>query len=103
MSRARLSWQHYLRWPVGLWYEALDPSGTYIVRLTGRRDVRLRANDVPLKPTTYSQEMGQFKEFAVPAELLAQGRLKLTFDPIDEDNLNWRQQSNVAEVWLLKK
>jgi len=102
-SRTRLSWQHYMRWPVALWYEALDPTARYVVRLTGNRDAHPRADGVPLEPTLYSQRIGEFKEFPVPAELVADGALKLTFDSIDEEHLNWRQQSNVAEVWLLKK
>ena len=42
-----------------------------------------------------------FKEYAVPREALADGRLVVTFDPIDEANLNWRQQSRLSEAWLI--
>ncbi len=27
----------------------------------------------------------------------------LTWDEVDEEHLNWRQHSHVAEVWLLKQ
>ena len=48
-------------------------------------------------------DIGEFKEFPVPVELLKDGKLVLTFDPLpDEVHLNWRQQSRVSEVWLLK-
>jgi hypothetical protein len=40
----------------------------------------------------------------VPTELLKEGRLTLKFDPLpEEQSLNWRQQSRVSEVWLLKE
>ncbi len=102
-SRRRLSWHHHMRWPAGLRYEALDPSASYTVRLTGNGDVRLRADGVRLEPTVYSRKIGEFKEFAVPKALTADGKLLLTFDPIDESHLNWRKHSHVAEVWLLKR
>lgn len=92
-----------MRWPAGLLYEALDPAASYVVRLTGNSDVRPRADGMLLKPTRYSKKIGEFKEFPVPKEPTADGKLKLTFDPIDESHLNWRQHSHVAEVWLLKQ
>jgi hypothetical protein len=47
--------------------------------------------------------MGEFKEFPVPAEQVKDRRLVLTWDiPADEEHLNWRQRSRLAEVWLLK-
>jgi len=103
MNRSRLSWLTCLRWPVGLRYEGLDRNARYTIRLTGRGDVRLRADGVLLTPTKYSKKIGEFKEFDVPPEKVADGQLLLTFDPIDEDHLNWRQQSNLAEAWLLKR
>jgi hypothetical protein len=74
----------------------------YTVRVTGQGDCRPRADGVALASTRYSKEIGEFKEFPVPAELTADGKLLLTFDTIDESHLNWRQQSHVAEVWLLR-
>lgn len=103
MSRRRLSWQHHMRWPVGMQYEALDPAGRYVVRVTGNSECPLRADGEKLTPTTYSKEIGEFKEFPVPAELTADGELRLTWDTIDESHLNWRQHSHAAEVWLLKR
>jgi hypothetical protein len=103
MSRRRLSWQHHMRWPVGVAYEGLDPAAMYVVRVTGQGECLLRADGVRLKPTQYSKAIGEFKEFPVPRELTSDGRLRLTWDDIDESHLNWRQQSNVAEVWLLRR
>ncbi len=102
-SRRRLSWLHHMRWPAGLRYEALDPKADYVIRITGNGDVRLRADGERLEPTRYAKKIGEFKVFPVPKTLTADGKLTLTFDPIDESHLNWRQHSHVAEVWLLKR
>jgi len=101
-SRRRLSWQTSLDWPLGLVYQRLDPSAAYRVRMTGFGEVRLRLNGQPATSTIYGKAIGEFKEFPVPASLLKDGKLVLTFDPLDEGHLNWRQQSRVSEVWLLK-
>jgi hypothetical protein len=103
MSRARATWLTFMRWPVGMLYEALDPKASYTIRMTGRGDVKPRANGVLLTPTKYSKVIGEFKEFPVPPELVAKGELHLTFDPVGDEHLNWRQQSHVAEVWLLRR
>lgn len=39
----------------------------------------------------------------MPADLTADGTLRLTWDLIDESHLNWKLHSHVAEVWLLKQ
>ena len=104
-SRKRLSWQTSMDWPLGLAYHHLDPQASYRVRLTGYGQAKLKANGQPLTPTRDAkQAIGGFKEFPMPANLLKDGKLVLTFDPLpDEAHLNWRQQSRVSEVWLLKE
>lgn len=101
-NRRRLSWQTSMDWPAGLVYENLDPQGAYRIRLTGYGEAKVRVNGELLSPTAYAKDIGQFKEFPVPSALLKEGRLRLTFDALDEAHLNWRQQSRVSEVWLLK-
>jgi hypothetical protein len=101
-SRRRLSWQTSLDWPLGLVYERLDPKASYLVRLTGYGETKLRLNGELGMPTLYGKEIGEFKEFPVPTSVIKDGKLKITFDPLDEGHLNWRQQSRVSEVWLLK-
>jgi len=99
-----LSWQTSMDWPIGIAYHHLDSQATYRVRLTGYGQARLKANGQLLTPTPEGkQAIGEFKEFPVPANLIKDGKLTLTFDlPTDEAHLNWRQQSRVSEVWLLK-
>jgi hypothetical protein len=103
-SRRRLSWHTSADWPLGLKYHGLDPAASYRVRLTGYGQAKLRANGQLLTPTGKARhEIGEFEEFLVPAELVKDGKLTLTFDPLPEEaHLNWRQQSRVSEVWLLK-
>ena len=104
-SRKRLSWQTSMDWPLGLTYQHLDPQGDYRVRLTGYGQAKLRGNGQLLAPTRdANHEIGEFKEFPVPANLIKDGKLLLTFDPVtDEAHLNWRQQSRLSEVWLLRE
>jgi hypothetical protein len=75
------------------------------VRLTGYGQVKVRANGQLLTPTDEAKlEIGQFKEFPLTASLIKDGKVVLTFDPpTDEAHLNWRQQSRLSEVWLLKE
>lgn len=102
-SRTRPASQSSLRWPLALEYEHLDPHATYVVRLTAQGTVRLRIDGEVVEPTRDSRELGELREYPVPAGLLADGRLRLTFDPVDESHLNWRQHSRLNEVWLLKR
>lgn len=103
-SRKRLSWQTSMDWPLGLAYHHLDAQASYRVRLTGYGQAKLRANGQLLTATREARiEIGEFEEFLVPANLIKDGKLLLTFDPLpDEIHLNWRKQSRVSEVWLLK-
>ncbi len=103
-SRARLSWQCTMDWPLGVVYEGLDPQGTYTVRLTGYGQSLLRLDGDLVTPYVDGKEIGEFKEFNVPPHSVQDGRLVLTWDgPTNESQLNWRRKSRVAEVWLLKR
>jgi len=102
-SRARLSWQTTI-WPRRMVYEGLDPKGVYTVRTGGQGQSLLKIDGQKVSAVLDGKKMGEFKEFPVPAEYLMDRRLVLTWDiPTDEDELNWRQRSRLAEVWLLKK
>jgi len=101
--RLRQSWVSKMDWPLGLRYEGLDPDAGYVVRTTGYRDCLLRANGIRLQPILDHKEIGEFKEFLVPHTLYREGILLLTFDVPHEPDLNWRVQSRLTEVWLLKQ
>jgi hypothetical protein len=102
-SRARLSWQVTM-WPASVVYEALDPQASYRVRSSGYGQALLRMNGERVQPTVDGKEMGELKEFPVPAKYVKDGKLVLTWDrPTNEADLNWRQKSRLAEVWLIKE
>lgn len=101
-SRKRLSTQLFQFSPV-LEYDELDPQSDYLIRIAGYGEALLRANGKRLTPTKYEKGYEQFKEFALPKELIKEGKLKITFDRPDEGHLNWRLQSRVTDVWVLKQ
>jgi hypothetical protein len=102
-SRARLSWQVTM-WPKAMVYEGLDVAGKYVVRTSGFGQSLLRIDDTRVQPALDGKTMGEFKEYPVPPSCLTDGKLVLTWDKAgDEEHLNWRRQSRLAEVWLLKR
>lgn len=102
-SRARLTWQA-TRWPASMQYDGLDPQARYVVRTQGYGQCLLRVDGERVQPVVDGKEMGEFKEFAIPARHLADGKIVLTFDiPTDEGHLNWRRKSRLAEVWVLRR
>ena len=102
-SRKRLSTQLFQFTPI-LKYDDLDPNTNYLIRVAGYGEALLRANGERLKPTKYEKGYEQFKEFPLPKELIKDGKLTITFDkPANEENINWRQQSRVTDVWVLKQ
>lgn len=102
LSRKRLSTQLFQFSPE-LAYDELDPGTDYLIRVSGYGEALLRANSERLKPTKYEKGFEQFKEFPLPKELIKDGKLKITFDKPDEEHLNWRKQSRVTDVWILKQ
>lgn len=103
LARSRQSWFTSEDWPAALKYVALDPEADYVLRTTGCGDCFLRANGERLAPTIDGRQVGEIKEFPVPRGLLRDGTLTVTFDPTFEPHLNWRVQSRLTEIWLIKR
>ncbi|MBS1576993.1 MAG: hypothetical protein JST09_16975 [Bacteroidetes bacterium] len=101
-SRKRLSWMINMRWPLGIDYTGLDSTADYTVRITGYGECLLKINGQRVSPSRYGRGVGEIKEFPVPQSLIQQGHILLTWDDLNEDFLNWRQQSRINEVWLIK-
>ena len=101
-SRKRLSWLTNMRWPLAMEYAYIDTSASYTVRINGVGECLLKINGQRVAPGRYGREPGDLKEYPVPQSLIKQGKLVLTWDDINEDFLNWRKQSRVTEVWLIK-
>ncbi len=102
MSRKRLSTQLYQHLPV-LVYEGLDPNGSYTVWIAGEGEALLRVDGERIAPSAYPKKFETFKEFHMAKKYVADGKITLTFDEAEELNLNWRQQSKICDVWLIKK
>ena len=104
MSRQRLSWQTTMDWPRAVVYEGINPSATYTVRTTGYGECLLRIDGERVQSSRERTEIGEINEFTVPVSALEDRKLVLTWDrPTGESHLNWRQQSRLSEVWLLKR
>lgn len=101
-SRKRLSFQLFQREPE-LDYENLDPHARYIIRVAGEGDALLRVDGRRLSPVVYNREPETFKEWIVPLSLTQDGRISVTFDGPEESHLNWRKQSKISDIWLLKQ
>jgi hypothetical protein len=107
-SRTRLSWLTSLRWPASLTYDHLDPAGEYEVRLHVITDktagqVALRIDGERAAPVAPARDIGELLVYRVAASALSDGRLVLTFDPVDESDRNWRQYSRLVEAWLIRQ
>lgn len=102
INRKRLSTQLFQFTPT-LAYEKLDPDSDYLIRVSGYGEALLRANGQRLTPTKYEKGYEEFKEFPLPGDLICDGKLEIRFDKPDEEHLNWRQQSRVTDVWVIKQ
>ncbi len=103
-SRARLSWQVTMNYPEAVVYEGLDPAAAYTVRCSGYGTFLLRLDGDLVDAPATGVKMGETRDFPVPPRYVADRKLVLTWDtPPGDEALNWRQQSRLAEVWLLKK
>ncbi len=104
LSRLRLAWQVTMDFPEAVIYAGVDPNATYKVRLTGYGQMLLKIDGERVKGDKQKIVHGEVVEFDVPAKALEDRRIELTWDrPTDEALLNWRQQSRLAEAWLLKQ
>ena len=101
-SRKRLAWMDVMNWPLAMHYTGLDPKADYVIRTTGYGICLLSIDGQPVRPAIDRKEIGEFKEFPVPKDLVADGTLHLTFERPAE-RVNWRYQSRLSELWLLKK
>lgn len=101
-SRKRLSAQTYQRCPK-LEYTNLDPAARYTIKVCGFGDALLRVDGIRLSPLYYSKDADTFKEWIIPLSLTQDGKISVSFDEPEESHLNWRQNSRISDVWLLKK
>jgi hypothetical protein len=74
-----------------------------VIRISGYGEALTRINSQRVTPTLYGKGIGEIKEFPVPREAVRSGQIVVTWDQPQESHLNWRQQSRISEIWLLKK
>ncbi|MBS1933663.1 MAG: hypothetical protein JST96_06665 [Bacteroidetes bacterium] len=102
-SRQRHSFMGSMRWPTSIEYNGIDSTAKYTIRVTGFGECLLKVNGKRVDHTLYGKGIGEIKEFPVPNDLIHNGKISVTFDDINEDDINWRQQSRITEIWLIKK
>jgi hypothetical protein len=100
-SRRRLSSQLFQREPA-LDYENLEPNARYMIRVVGYGEALLRVDGKRLSPVLYGKEQDSVKEWIVPLSLTQDGKISVTFDGPEESDLNWRKNSKISDIWLLK-
>ncbi len=103
LARARQSWFTDEAWPVALKYPPVNPESEYEIRTTGYGDCLLRVNGHRVWPIADGRNIGDVKIFPLPHGFYKDGKIIVTFDPTFEPLLNWRQQSRLTEIWLIKK
>ena len=102
-SRLKRAWQDNIHWPEALVYRGLDPDGVYTLRMTGDGPLIVHVDGERAEPLGDTEEIGRFRLYDVPDEMLNDGVLRVTFGDPDKGNIHWRTYSRVNEVWLLKQ
>ena len=102
----RQAWHTYLdNWPHGMIYNDLDPTANYVVKLFAQRESPLVIDGVKAKLIKTGETFDKVTEqiFEVPNEASKDGRITLTWETLDEENLNWRQRHYVTDIWVMKR
>ena len=74
-----------------------------MVRESGFGAPILKIDGQVIEPTKGGKELGDIREFPVNPKFLHNGKLTLHWEHAhNEEGLNWRNRSRVAEVWLIR-
>ena len=100
----RFAWHTYHgHIPTGITYTGLDPRSDYTVKHFSQRSSPILIDGKPAqlirKGETYDQVTEQ--EFQVPPEAVEDSRIVLTWAPLDQPGLNWRQHHCVNDIWVI--
>ena len=101
----RQSWHNYLNAPNGMVYSGLDPDAAYTVKLYSQQPSPLKVDGVRAKLLRTGETFDEVteQEFAVSPEVLQDGTIELTWEPLDEKHLNWRNRHYVCELWVIRQ
>ena len=101
----RQAWHSYLdEFPGGITYNNLDPAANYVIKLFAQRTSPLVIDGVKAKLIKTGETFDQVTEqiFEGPAAAIHDGRIKLTWEVLDESDLNWRNRHYVTDIWVMK-
>jgi len=101
----RQAWHSYMdSLPVGITYNDLDSSAEYTIKLFSQRSSPLVIDGVKATLIKTGETYDKVTEqiFAVPREATKDGRITLTWEPLDQRHLNWRDHHYVTDIWVMK-
>jgi len=103
-SRNRIAWISSLEIGEAL-YQGLDPTAKYVLRISGFGKPNIKIDGKELDNSDIKgMELGEWQEFVIPEECVQDMEITVKWSiPIEDIHKNWRQQSRVCEMWLLKK
>ncbi len=103
-SRNRIAWLSSLEIGEAL-YQGLDPNAKYVLRISGfgKPNIKIDGKEID-NSDKKGMEIGELQEYIVPEECAQDMEITVKWSiPIEDVHKNWRQQSRVCEMWLLKK
>ena len=102
-NKLRISFHVYHDDLPSLKYNALDPHANYTVKLFAQRESPLLIDGQLAKKIRTGEQFDQVveQEFEVPPSALEDGKIELTWAPLDEKHLNWRQRHYVTDIWVI--
>ncbi|HOK09344.1 MAG TPA: hypothetical protein PLT82_05590 [Candidatus Hydrogenedens sp.] len=103
-SRKRTSWLSSLDKGEVL-YQGLEPNGEYVLRISGYGKPQIVIDGKKISDSGEGmKELGELKEYVVPKECVSDREITIRWSLPPEDlRKNWRQQSRICEMWLLKQ
>ena len=104
-NKLRISFHVYHDDLPTLKYNALDPHANYTVKLFAQRESPLLIDGQLAKKIRTGEQFDQVveQEFEVPPSALEDGKIELTWAPLDEKHLNWRQRHYVTDIWVIRQ
>lgn len=104
-NKLRISFHVYHDDLPSLKYNALDPHANYTVKLFAQRESPLKIDGQLAKKIRTGEQFDQVveQEFEVPSSALEDGKIELTWAPLDEKHLNWRQRHYVTDIWVIRQ
>ncbi len=103
-SRKRIAWLSSLESGEAV-YQGLDPDAQYRLRITGFGRPQIEVDGERINNSDENGiELGEFKEYMVPSQSFQDREIIVKWTlPTEDLKKNWRQQSRICEIWLLKQ